>query len=118
MHSSSRVDLLIRRASAALLAFSLLANTSCVGFGVSPAKTASASTNYADAWLRGTPLDAATAEKYSSLPTVVAIDGDSQLLHTAQSEVIRTLSRILGRPFAAADGGPARGPSILITTIG
>ncbi len=79
-------------------------------------ETASASTNYADAWLRGIPLDGATAEKYASLPTVVAIDGDAPLLQTAQTEVVRTLTRVLGRPFIPQSEA-AHGVSIRITTV-
>jgi alpha-glucuronidase len=116
MHPSSRLHSLPQRAAAALLAVLLLATTSCVGFGVRVADSAGATANYSEAWLRGLPLDGATAARYASLPTVVDVEGDSPILRSAQSEVVRTLTRVLGRPFTPQSDS-VRGPSILITTI-
>ncbi len=50
-----------------------------------------------DAWLRYAPLDEATARRDRDVLSTVTILGDSELLHSAQSELIRGVRGMLGR---------------------
>ena len=104
MHSSFNRESLRCVAAVCLLAALLLTNTSCVGFGAPPFGSVKTESNYVDAWLRGVPLDSARAAKYAALAGAISIDGDSQVLKTAQEELVRGLSRALGRTFIAQDG--------------
>lgn len=48
------------------------------------------------AWLRYAPLDAKLAQQYTTLPTAVTVLDNSELLATAQSELIRGVRGMLG----------------------
>jgi alpha-glucuronidase len=57
-----------------------------------------------DGWLRYAPIDAVVRKRYDALPAnVVALD-DSQVVQTAQAELIRGLSGMLGRSLRAESG--------------
>jgi alpha-glucuronidase len=105
---SSRLDRLVHRSIAALLAVLLLATTSCVGFGARVPDSAGATANYSEAWLRGAPLDPTVAARYTSLTKGVSIDGDSPILRAAEAELASTLARVPGY---------SRGPFTRITTV-
>ena len=50
-----------------------------------------------DAWLRYAPLEKQAAQKYAHLPASVVVLGDSPLLESAKTELIRGIRGILGR---------------------
>ena len=69
----------------------------------------------ADGWLRYAKLDQATAQSYSTLPAgTVALD-DSVLLKTAQQELIRGVSAMLGSTLRVASGSPTEDAIVLGT---
>jgi alpha-glucuronidase len=51
----------------------------------------------AEAWLRYAPLDKSAAQKYSALPATVVVMGDSPVLNSAKTELIRGLQGMLGK---------------------
>ena len=51
----------------------------------------------ADAWLRYPSLDAKAAKTYDHLPSRVVVLGDSEVMKSAQQELVRGLERMLGR---------------------
>ncbi|MGB6432169.1 MAG: alpha-glucuronidase family glycosyl hydrolase [Candidatus Acidiferrales bacterium] len=68
-----------------------------------------------DAWLRYAPLAPTDAAKYDSLPATVTVLGDSPLLATAQTELIRGVKGMLGRTLRAENGGPTENAFVLGT---
>jgi alpha-glucuronidase len=71
----------------------------------------------AEAWLRYAPLSAQGSKSYERLPSTIVILDHSAVLKTAQEELIRGLTPILGRTFAAS---PEFVPvnSIVLGTLG
>lgn len=67
----------------------------------------------ADAWLRYKPLDSKTAARYDSLPATVVVLDDSEVLRTAQKELVRGLKGMLGRTLREGSGVPTE-PGIII----
>src|SRR5208282_365336 len=51
----------------------------------------------ADAWLRYAPLEKTDAQKYAGLPANIVLLGDSPVVHSAESELIRGVRGMLGR---------------------
>jgi alpha-glucuronidase len=49
-----------------------------------------------EAWLRYAPIEASARAKYAALPSTVIVFGDSELLTTAQNELIRGVNGMLG----------------------
>jgi alpha-glucuronidase len=72
----------------------------------------------ADAWLRYAPLTEAERARYSMLPASVAMfaAGDSPLLRSAQQELIRGTTGMLGRTLREG-GSEVQEPSIVLGTI-
>ena len=72
----------------------------------------------AEAWLRYAPLAEADRARYANLPASIAVfpAGDSQLLHSAQQELIRGSKGMLGRTLRGA-GGEVKEPSFVLGTI-
>jgi alpha-glucuronidase len=56
----------------------------------------------AEAWLRYAAVDAKTAKMYEGLPTRVVVLGDSPELKSAQEELVRGISGMLGRTLRVA----------------
>jgi len=75
---------------------------------------ASAETGSA-AWLRYAPLDRQSAENYSSLPASVVAVGDSAVLASAQSELVRSIRGMLGRTLREEKTLPPENSIILGT---
>jgi alpha-glucuronidase len=62
-----------------------------------------AETGY-DAWLRYVPItEPAVRQSYERLPASVVVFGQSPVLHTAQSELVRAVKGMLGRTLRASD---------------
>src|SRR5271169_5888193 len=61
----------------------------------------------AEAWLRYAGLDAKTAKNYERLPSKVVVLGDSPVLKSAQGELVRGVSGMLGRTLSVASGSVA-----------
>jgi alpha-glucuronidase len=55
-----------------------------------------------DAWLRYTPLDAATARQYDRLPSRIVILGNSVVLKSAQQEFIADFAKLLRRRLTSS----------------
>lgn len=72
--------------------------------------------NGQDAWLRYARLDPASAAQYSTIPRVVIRAGDSPLLTSAEQELIRGLSSMLGGEIHTATV-PGQAPFIMIGTL-
>ncbi len=51
----------------------------------------------ADAWLRYAPLETVARAKYDALPAAVVVLGDSAVLASAQDEMVRGITGMLGR---------------------
>jgi alpha-glucuronidase len=51
----------------------------------------------AEAWLRYAPLDKQFAQKYAALPTTLVVLGDSPVINSAKSEILRGIQGILGK---------------------
>lgn len=69
----------------------------------------------AAAWLRYAPLDRQSAKNYSALPAAVVAFGDSAVLNSAESELIRGLRGMLGRTLREEKTLPAENSMILGT---
>ncbi|MGA8429063.1 MAG: alpha-glucuronidase family glycosyl hydrolase [Candidatus Sulfotelmatobacter sp.] len=69
----------------------------------------------ADAWLRYAPLDSKAAARYHSLPATTVVLGDSEVLTTAQKELVRGVKGMLGRTLRAESGLPAEASVVLGT---
>jgi len=78
------------------------------------AKDARAETG-ADAWLRYAPLDKNAAQKYADFPVSVVMFGDSPVLDSAKGELIRGVSRMLGRTLRGEKTLPRENAIILGT---
>ena len=72
----------------------------------------------AAAWLRYAPLDREAAKNYSGLPAAVVVVGDSQILTSAQSELVHGLRGMLGRTMREEKTLPAEDSIILGTFAG
>jgi len=71
--------------------FVLFFSYACVGSTPAKAEDGSA------AWLRYAPLDAEAARAYTLLPAATVLLGDTLVLTTAQSELVRGVKSMLGR---------------------
>jgi alpha-glucuronidase len=69
----------------------------------------------ADAWLRYAPLDAKTAENYKGLPSQIAVFGDSVVMKSAQQELTRGLTQMLGRKVSETTSPTAN--AIVLATL-
>jgi alpha-glucuronidase len=69
----------------------------------------------AEAWLRYAPLEKADAQKYAGLPASIVLRGDSPVLHSAESELIRGVRGMLGRTLRGDKAFPREGTIILGT---
>ena len=63
------------------------------GFGATCARAETG----ADAWLRYAPLEKLAAGMYSDLPVTVVVLGDSPMLNSAKTELLRGVHGMLGR---------------------
>ena len=72
----------------------------------------------AEAWLRFARLDEKAARQYEHLPGIVVISGDrtSLVLHSAESELLRGIARMLGRNLHA-ERGLGHEPALLLGTL-
>jgi alpha-glucuronidase len=68
------------------------------------------------AWLRYAPLDAKQLQQYKTLPDTIAVLGNSEVLATAQSELVRGVRGMLGRTLRAEPRIPNNG-AIVIGTV-
>jgi alpha-glucuronidase len=69
-----------------------------------------------DAWLRYARLDADTAKRYTSLPSSAIVLGDTGALTTAQEELVRGLSGMLGKNLRTGSRVPTES-AIVIGTV-
>jgi alpha-glucuronidase len=69
----------------------------------------------AAAWLRYAPLEKQAAQKYSALPAVVVVAGDSPVLDSAKAELIRGIRGMLGRTLRDDKSLPEESSIILGT---
>ena len=76
---------------------------------------ARAETGY-EAWLRYAALTDAARSQYGSLPETVTVLGDSPLLASAQSELVRGIEGMLRRRTTPSTGIPKR-PAIVLGTL-
>jgi alpha-glucuronidase len=77
--------------------------------------SARAETGY-EAWLRYAPLEKSAAEDYSSLPASVIVPKNSDILTSAQQELIRGVRGMLGKTLRAS-GAQIEEPAIVLGTI-
>src|SRR5262245_50130359 len=70
----------------------------------------------AEAWLRYAPLERATAKQYVTLPAVVVVLGDSQVLRSGESELARGVRGMLGRTLREEKNW-SREPAIVMGTF-
>jgi alpha-glucuronidase len=68
-----------------------------------------------EAWLRYSALDREAAKRYSRLPQQVVLLGDSPVLKNAQGELLRGVSRMLGREITSRTGSPSENAFVLGT---
>ena len=64
-----------------------------------------------EAWLRYTALDAKTARNYEHLASTTEVLGDSPLLRSAQAELARGISRMVGRTLHVDSRNPPSRPT-------
>jgi alpha-glucuronidase len=69
----------------------------------------------ADAWLRYAPLTSAARAKYDSLPSSVAVLGDTPVLKTSEKELARGLLGMLGRTLREGNKLPQERAVVLET---
>jgi alpha-glucuronidase len=67
----------------------------------------------ADAWLRYAPLEGKAAARYDSLPATVVVLDDSEVLRTAQKELVRGVKGMLGRTLREGSGVPTEAAVII-----
>jgi alpha-glucuronidase len=67
----------------------------------------------AEAWLRYSPLSPQAARSYERLPTKMVPLGDSELLHTAQQELLRGVAQMLGRTLRMGPGSSLENAIVL-----
>jgi len=70
----------------------------------------------ADAWLRYAPLEGQAAQKYAHLPATVVVLGDSLVLESAKTELIRGIRGMLGRTLRDDKTLPRENAILLGTT--
>ena len=70
----------------------------------------------AEAWLRYSALPRQLAKRYAPFPASAVALGDSLVLKTAQRELTRGASQILGHPVSA-DNGPLSHPAVILGTL-
>src|SRR5215471_5222860 len=95
--------LLLRIVNRTLMIILLLSSSACAEIGE-------------EAWLGYSALDQQAARKYDSLPSTAVLLGDSEVLKTAQQEVIRGVRGMLGRTLRA-EHGPLGESSIVLGTF-
>ena len=69
----------------------------------------------ADAWLRYAPLEKTAAQKYAELPASVVLLGDTPVLHSAESELMRGVRGLLGRTLREEKSFPRESAIVLGT---
>ena len=74
-----------------------------------------AAANDTDAWLRYSALDRPIAKRYGSLPAETVRLGESPLLKTAQDELARGVSQMIGRTLRPDTGSPSHNAIVLGT---
>jgi alpha-glucuronidase len=98
----------MRRASPrALASFILL----LLGAGMAYAETG------ANAWLRYARLEPQLAKGYATLPASATVLGDSDIISTAQKELLLGIRGMLGRTLRLTSGAPSE-PAIVLGTLG
>lgn len=70
----------------------------------------------AEAWLRYSVLPPQLAKRYARFPASAVVLGDSLVLKTAQQELNRGASQILGHPVSA-ENGPLSHPAVILGTL-
>jgi alpha-glucuronidase len=70
----------------------------------------------ADAWLRYAPLGTEAPREYESLPRTTIALGNSEILTTAQRELVRGMQGMLGKSFRMSASAPTE-PAIVIGTV-
>ena len=70
----------------------------------------------ADAWLRYAPLEKQAAQMYAQLPATVVVLGDSPVLESAKTELIRGIRGMLGRTLRDDKSLPRENAIVLGTT--
>ncbi len=70
----------------------------------------------AEAWLRYSALTPQLAKRYASFPVTAVVLGDSLVLKTAQQELARGASQILGR-HVGAENGRLSHPAMILGTL-
>jgi alpha-glucuronidase len=70
----------------------------------------------ADAWLRYASLDPDVAARYAQLPATVVILHDSQVMNSAQTELLRGIRGMLGRTLRVESSVPKEAAFVLGTT--
>ena len=68
------------------------------------------------AWLRYAPLERAVAGKYASLPVCLSVIGDSPVLQSARTELLRGVRGMLGRTLRISPATPNE-PVILLGAL-
>lgn len=69
----------------------------------------------AEAWLRYSPLPPSVAKTYERLPRNTVLLGHSLVLTTAQEELVRDMTQMLGRPLHASANPPTESAIVLGT---
>jgi len=72
--------------------------------------------NGADAWLRYALLDKQAAQQYVNLPSKIVVLGDTSVMESARSELVRGIRGMLGRELHAQDSFPQDKFIFLATT--
>ena len=70
-----------------------------------------------DAWLRYARLEPAVANQYNTLPATLVVAGDSPVLKSAQTEMLRGVQGMLGRTLRVTSGLPKE-PAVVIGVFG
>jgi alpha-glucuronidase len=68
-----------------------------------------------DAWLRYARLEKSAAQDYASLPSSAVVLGDSPILHSAQTELLRGFKGMLDRTLTVSSSPPDQ-PAIVLAT--
>ena len=71
-----------------------------------------------EAWLRYAALDAKTAKNYEHLASRAEVLGDSPVLKSAQAELARGISRMLGRTLQVDSRNPPSRPTESVLILG
>ncbi len=110
MHRASSRTSIYKRFLAAATVLCLLLS------GSAPVARSALTRNLAYAWLSYLPLEPAIAERYAGFPKIVSKVGDSELLRSAQFELLRGISGALGRGLLPQSGFPAA-PAVVVGTV-